>query len=175
MAGLAAELVANSNSQILVFSANTFSNVTPNGSAARITAGGFISPGVFGSGTYIPSINVNIYVGANGTNADPLVSSFTIPSFDNLTDNGPAGSFAFDTLVTLRANNKNGATAANGVYSGLVLSPFALQVAQGANGNVNSSFSGGGTNVANISVYAVGGPSQNASLVFEHCLITLLT
>lgn len=173
--GLATEVVANSNSQILVLSANAFSNLSPNGATYRVSGGGFLGLGVFGSATYIPAANINIYVGANGTSADPLVSSFSVPTNQNLSDNGPLGSFSFDSMITLRANGK-AAVAPNGVYTGLVLNPFAVQTSQSTNGNVNVSFTSGTANLANISVYAVAGSTgQNANLVFESCVITALT
>ena len=170
---LAVEVVANSNSQILVLSANAFSNLSPNGASYRVSGGGFISPGVFGSSTYTPTVNVNIYVGANGTSADPLVTALVIPANQNQSDNGPAGSFSFDTLVTLRASAKAAATG-NATYVGMVISPFASQGNQASNGNVLSLYNTTG-NVSNISVYAVGGSGQMANLVFESCVISALT
>jgi hypothetical protein len=174
MPGLTAEVVANSNSAIQVFTSSVLANTQANGSACRITAGGFVSPGTFGSETFQPAVNVSIYVGANGTSADPLISSFVVPSNQNLTDNGPLGSFAFDTLVTLRANAKSAGATANAVYTGIVLDPFSSQFNAAGNANVNSAWSA--SNTANISVYAVAGPmGQNANLIFEQCFITQLT
>lgn len=173
MAALTAEVVANSNSQIQVFTANVYSNATLKGTTWRVTGGGFTSPGTFGSETYQPSVNVSIYFGANGTSADPVVSSFTVgPNQNPQYDGGPIGNFIFDTFVTLRANSNT--AAGNTQVIGLVISPFAAQGNVAANGiaNVNTLSS----NLANISVYAVAGSTgQNANLVFEQCLITALT
>lgn len=159
MPGLTAEVVANSNSQILVLSQTAASNQVSNGSGTRIVVGGFTSPGTFGSSSIQPAVILNVYVGANGTSADPLVISSALPPT-------PTGQFIFDALVITRANAKSAGAAANGIYTGLVIHPVPLTLNAAANGNVNAAFSA--SNTANISVYAVasgGGPG--ASLVVE--------
>ena len=165
MPGITSEVVANSNSQGLIFSTNIFANTTANGSAARVSFGGFVSPGVFGSNQYPATVLVNMYVGANGTSADPLVSQYLLPLV--------SGSFDGESIITIRANAKAAGATANAVYTGLVVDPISAQIAIAANGNVNSAMSA--SNTANISIYALAGSGQNASLVFEHCFATLLT
>lgn len=178
MPGIATEVVAGSNaSQTLIFSSQAFANTQANGSAVRVTAGGFVSPGQFGSEQYFPNILVNVYVGANGTSADPLMTSFQLPSNQNITYNGgPSavqGHFSFETLIMLRANAKSAGPTANAVYTGMLVNPFAVQAAVGSNGSINAVWTGGATtNLANVSVYATAGNAQGANLVFQHCFIT---
>jgi hypothetical protein len=174
------EVVANSNSPVIVFSGKTFSNTTANGNVFSVLAGGFISPGNFGSISLTPSVTLNVYVGPLGTSGDPLLISTVIPAFEinqisqGVQLGGPPGNFSFNTLVALRANA--GASNANGVYSAFVLSPFAVHSAPGANGNVSSTWSGGagGGNTANITITAVCG-GQGSNAVFEIAAISPLT
>jgi hypothetical protein len=165
MPGLTSEVVANSNSQILVFSSKVVANSNANGSVYRVAAGGFVAPGVFGSSTYPPSILINVYAGSNGTSADPLVTSTVIYP----PPPAQAGQFAFDAAITLRGNTGVGG---NAVFSGLVMHPqgaLGTSAVLGSNGAVNAAMT---ANAANISVYALAGSGQNASVIFETCTIT---
>jgi hypothetical protein len=176
--GLATEVVANSNSTIVVATANAFSNLSANGATYRVSGGGFMSPGQYGSDYIYPTVNVQIYVGGSGTSADPLVATLPLspqgPANPGFID-GPVGHFSFDALVSMTAN---GVTAVGGKPSikTLLVAPYGLQSNIAANGVVSGNFTGAGTNVANISIYAVAGPiGQNANLCFEHCILTAVT
>jgi hypothetical protein len=148
-----AEVIANSNSQILLaVSAAAFSNLTPNGATFRITAQGFPVLGQFGSMTYNPSAQFNIYAGANGTSADPLVQTIILPP-------AVSGTIFLDTFVTLKANAK----AAGG------LSPNVVFTSSTSNANINSALSA--TNTATISVYALAGSGQNAAIVYQSSIV----
>jgi hypothetical protein len=176
---LAAEVVANSNSQIAVFTANSFSNLSANGATVRVTGGGWISPGSFGSEQYYPMANINIYCGPLGTNADPLILNVVLSPQSNSslpgTIDGATGFFGFDTLVTLRGNNVT-KVGGNANVVATMIGPYGTQSSPTTNGVVNVSMITGSANTANISVYAVAGPiGQNANLVFESCVITPLT
>lgn len=147
-----AEVIANSNSQILLANTKTaFSNLTQNGATFRITAQGFPVPGVLGSATYNPSAQFNIYAGANGTSTDALIQTIVLPP-----SNGP---FFLDTFITLKANAVQGGG----------LSPNAIFIPSTSNVGVNSPMSA--SNTANISVYALAGSGQNAAIVFESAIV----
>jgi hypothetical protein len=148
---MSVEVIANSNSQILLANTVTaFSNLCPNGASFRITAQGFPVPGAFGSMTFSPSAQFNIYAGANGSSADPLIQTVVIP----------AGQPIFlDTFVQMRANAKS----AGG------LNPNALFVSATSNANVNSALST--SNTANISVYVLAGSGQNAFIVMQTAIV----
>lgn len=176
MAALVAEVVANSNSPIQVLTANVFSNATAKGTTWRITGSGFTSPAGGVNETLQPSVNVSIYCGATGTNADALIVSTVLPPQTGFNQpgvlDGPAGNFVFDAMVTLRGNSNT--QSGNTQVVGAFISPFGLQGQASTNGVQNVANSA--ANTGNVSVYAVAaGLGQNANLVFETCLITALT
>jgi hypothetical protein len=170
------EVVANSNSPVIVYSAKCIANTNANGSVFSVLTGGFVSPGVVGSISITPNVTINVYVGSNGTAADPLLVSTQIPTLEinqisqGVPLGGPAGNFSFNCLVSLRANACTAANP-NGVYSAFVLTPFAVHSAPGSNGNILASYSGGGTNTANITITAVCG-GQNSNAIFEIATIS---
>jgi len=176
MAALTSEIVANSNSPIQVLSANVYSNAVANGTSWRITASGFTSPASSINYTLQPSLTINVYFGANGTSADPLITSITVPpqngfNLPGVVD-GPSGSFVYDGLVTMRASSVGSAVPGGNVtVVGSTINPFGQMSNQSSNGKINAVMTGNTT--GNISVYAVAsGLGQNANLVFEQCLIT---
>lgn len=182
MASLVAEVVANSNSQIQVLTANVYSNGVTNGTCWRITTGGFTSPAPNPSSVnqqIQPSVTLNVYFGSTGTSTDQLLGTVTIPpqnqfNFLGFTD-GPVGNFIYDGLVTLRGNTVGAAAAGGNVkVTMLSLNPFGLAANPTSNGALNAAITSNTT--GNISVYAVAsGVGQNANVVFEQCLITTQT
>jgi len=167
MPGIINEVVANSNSPVQVFSTAVLANTLANGSAISVSVGGFASPGVFGSNMYEPTAQIFVYVGANGNSSDPLVSSAAIPTtFGN-------SAFSLSALITVRGNAKSAGVNANAVYSGVLFDPYPgfLPTTAAANGNVNAAWSG--ANTGNVSIYALAGSGQNASLLIETCFVTL--
>jgi hypothetical protein len=167
------ETVCN-NTPNLVYSAKCLANSNANGSLFSVQCGGFVSPGGSVNLNVNPSVTLNVYIGPLGTSGDPLLISTVIPAFeiqqnsDGVPLGGPAGNFSYQCLVAMRANAGATTTNANGVFSAFVLNPFAVHSNPGANGNVSSTWSGGGAggNTANISIYA-STTGQNTNAIFE--------